>query len=76
MLHVTSQKLRFIATFSGLYIVNGEVTFSPLHVRHADSVVVYLYARLFRATETDVCAYTGCAGPIESPFMDNNENIK
>lgn len=28
-------------------------------------VVVYLCVRLFRAVGTDVCAYTGCAGPTE-----------
>lgn len=64
-------ELRLAATFSALGIVNREVTFfCSLHVRHAHrgSVVVYLCARLFRATGTDVCAYTGCARPTGCSF--------
>lgn len=38
--------------------------------RTPGSVVVYLCVRLFHAIGTDVCTYTGCAGPTGCPFDD------
>lgn len=49
------ESLRFAVTFSGHQIVNGEVTFSPLHVRHARLALCGLFMRVIISRRRNRC---------------------